>query len=137
MSTDTDLQALVNGMQEGWNTHDGARYAEVFTDDADFITVAGLRAHGRDMIAAGHQEIFDTIFADTRISLEVNSIRYLRPDVAILDLTSQMQGGKGPRTSYPFAVAARNQDAWQLVALHNMVPIDRPVAGPVEAGLAS
>ena len=135
---DRAIHGLFAQMEEGWNQHDGAAYARVFAEDADFIAVTGLRAHGRETIARGHQEIFDTVFAGTSITLAAHEIRYLRPDVALVDATSTMSGLAGaPPVSHPFAVAVKDRSGWSLCALHNMVPTHRPPAGPVEEALAS
>ena len=36
------------------------------------------------MIETAHQQIFDTIYKDTMISLSVKQVRFLRPDVAVV-----------------------------------------------------
>ena len=37
------IKALIDGLAEAWNRHDGAAYAAAFTEDADYIEIG--RAH--------------------------------------------------------------------------------------------
>ena len=91
------------------------------------------------MIAQGHDAILSTIFRDARISSTVESLRFIRPDVAVADVTFTLQAqGKAP---LPFTkssaglVASREGDSWSIVNFRNMIPFERPAAGPLERGL--
>jgi ketosteroid isomerase-like protein len=54
---------LVGGLEEAWNSADGARFAQPFAEDADFVNIRGEHLRTRDVIAKGHQAIFNTIYA--------------------------------------------------------------------------
>jgi uncharacterized protein (TIGR02246 family) len=47
MINQEQAETLVKTLQDAWNEGDGRRYAASFADDADFVTVAGLHARGR------------------------------------------------------------------------------------------
>jgi uncharacterized protein (TIGR02246 family) len=134
------IRHLIDAFTEGWNAHDGKACARPFAADADFTNIMGLKAHGRDMIARGHDEILSTVFREARISSTVHSIRFIRPDVAVADVTFKMQSeGGGPfglRQSQAGLVATKDNNVWSIVVFRNMVPFERPTAGPMEWALA-
>lgn len=130
---------LVDLFTEGWNAKKGETCARPFALEADFINIMGLKACGRDLIARGHDEILSTIFRDTRISSTVESLRFIRPDVAVVDVTFTLQAqGKGP---LPFTkssaglVVTKEGDSRSIVNFRNMIPFERPAAGPLERAL--
>jgi uncharacterized protein (TIGR02246 family) len=140
---EADLSGLVHTFIEGWNAGSGESLARAFALDADFTNVMGLRAHGRDIIARGHDEILATVFRGTRLDATINQIRYLRPDVAVVDVTFSLRGADGQ----PFAmlpagqssagfVATRESGTWAIAVFRNMIPFTRPTAGAVERSLA-
>ena len=136
---DAAVRRLVDLFIEGWNAKDGAACARPFAVDADFVNILGLRARGRDLIARGHHEILTTIYRETQISGSVQSIRFVRPDVAVVDVDFTIQGPEnGPfrlLKSTAGIVAAREDGGWAIVAFRNMVPFERPAAGPLERSL--
>jgi len=86
------LRDAVKQLETGWNTKSGATFAKPFAEDADYVVINGNYIKGRAVIESSHQRIFDTIFKETTISLTVQQIRFLRPDVAVVHV-------KGQRTS--------------------------------------
>ena len=95
------MREAVKQMETGWNTKSGATFAKPFAEDADYVIINGSYIKGRAVIESTHQRIFDTIFKDTTVSLTVQQIRFLRPDVAVVHV-------KGQRTS---PTTELNQDA--------------------------
>src|SRR5690242_6815441 len=139
-SDDAAIRRLVDIFVEGWNAGDGEACARPFAVDADFVNIMGLRARGRDLIARGHGEILSTVYRDTEMKGTVQSIRMVRPDVAVLDVDFLLQSPRpGPfhMLKTTAGIVARKDDgAWWIVAFRNMVPFERPSAGPLEQSLA-
>lgn len=52
------MNDLLQRLAEAWNAGDAAAYAELFTEDADYITYFGLHLQGREAIEATHREVF-------------------------------------------------------------------------------
>lgn len=133
------IRRLVDLFTEGWNAKKGETCARPFAVDADFINIMGLKARGRDLIARGHDEILSTIFREMRISSTMESLRFIRPDVAIVDVTFTLQGqAQGPlpfTRSSAGVVVTREGDSWSIVNFRNMIPFERPAAGPLEREL--
>jgi uncharacterized protein (TIGR02246 family) len=133
------IRGLVDAFVDGWNAHDGAACAEPFAADADFTAITGLKARGRDLIARGHNEILSTIYRGTRNSANVQGIRFLRPDVAVVDVIFTLQKENGEpfelRGSSCGMVVTKEGGKWSIAVLRNMIPFERPAAGPLEREL--
>jgi uncharacterized protein (TIGR02246 family) len=78
------IRANVKQMETGWNAKSGAEFAKPFAEDADYVVINGFHIKGRAASAESHQRIFDTIFKNTNLTLAVEQIRFLRPDVAVV-----------------------------------------------------
>jgi len=134
------IEGLVQTFVDGWNAADGTALAQPFTLDADFTAITGLKGKGRELIAKGHNEILATIYRGSVNSGKVESIRFLRPDVAVADVTFRFVGDVRPfgleQTSCGM-VCTKEDRAWSIVVFRNMVPFSRPAAGAVERELAA
>jgi len=140
-AAEAGVARLLRVFVDGWNAGSGGRLAEAFAADADFTNVMGLRARGRDVIARGHDEILSGFFKGTRAAGQVDAIRFARPDVAIVEATLTLERADGRRVRGPARskvkyVAVRSAEAWSIVSFTNMIPFERPTAGPVERLLA-
>ena len=136
------VRTLVDGLVAGWNAQDGTAFARQFAADADFTNVMGLHAKGRDVIARGHDEIFATLFKGTTLTATVEQIRFLRPDVAVASVVLALRQKDGtPWGAFPRSlaslIAVRDGESWSIAVFRNMVPFQRPAAGPVERSLAA
>ena len=138
-----EIRGLVDVFVEGWNSGDGATCARPFAEDAEFVAVTGLKAKGRDLIARGHAEILSTVFLGTRLEATFESLRFVRPDVAIADVTMRVQYADGrpfmpgqyPGYSSAGLVAVKDDGRWAIVAFRNLIPFGRLAAGPLEHAL--
>ena len=74
---ETAIRENVKQMETGWNTKSGALFAKPFADDADYVVINGMYLKGRAVLETAHQQIFDTIYKDTTVKLNVKQIRFL------------------------------------------------------------
>jgi len=136
MHDEPEIHNLIDQFIEGWNAGDGFMCARPFAESADFTAVTGQRVRGRDLIARGHAEILSTVFKGTHNSATVNEIVFLRPDVAVADVTFRIKPTPDkpwiPKYSSCGVVATREDGRWTIAVFRNMVPFDRPVAGPLD-----
>ena len=138
---EAQIRQLVADFVDGWNAGDGWACARPFAENADFTAVMGQRARGRDQIGRGHVEILATVFRGTRNSGTVNDVTFLRPDVATADVTFRIE----PMADKPWlpaysscgVVATKEDGAWKIAVFRNMVPFQRPVAGPLDRELVA
>jgi uncharacterized protein (TIGR02246 family) len=77
------IHAIVESMEAAWNRGDGERIAARMAGDADFIDVLGRHHVGREVIAAGHDQIFSTIYKGSTNRFTVEKIRFLADNVAV------------------------------------------------------
>jgi uncharacterized protein (TIGR02246 family) len=120
-SDEAAIRASVKLMEEGWNTKSGALFAKPFAEDADYVIINGMYIKGRVAIDKGHQQIFDTIFKNTKISLSVKQIRFLRPDVAVVHVNGHRDGPTADLVSDAILtlVMTKGSSGWQIDAFQN------------------
>jgi uncharacterized protein (TIGR02246 family) len=109
------IQAVLAGLAEAWAKGDGRAWGSYFTEDADFTAWFGLYLKGRDAIAASHQH--------TKARLEIRSLRFLRPDVAVVHLNGSVvgEGEELPAEPHvvPVAVLTKESGSWRLAVFQN------------------
>lgn len=118
------LHQLFQQFVDGWNQGDGQAFAAPFTDDADYIVWNGIYLKGRQAIAAGHQQIFETFYRGSQLEVAIKSIRFLRDDIALLHLHGRP---RFPGQTLPAPenygiqtlIAIKQADGWHFTAFQN------------------
>jgi uncharacterized protein (TIGR02246 family) len=118
---DAAIRKNVQQLEDGWNTKSAALFAKPFAEDADYVVINGRHLKGHSVIQAGHQQIFDTIYKDTTLELTIKSIRFLRPDVAVVHVDGHKDGPTPELKSQAFLtmVMTRENGAWSIAAFQN------------------
>lgn len=116
------IRAAVEQMVKGWNTKSGEEFSKPFAEDSDYVVVNGRHIKGRAVNAAAHQQIFDTIYKNHNIAADVEQVRFLRSDVALVHVlverfpkTNRSQVVKGRLT----LVMVKNNRKWEIAAFQN------------------
>ncbi len=114
---------LCQSLWQSWGNGDGYAYAEHFTEDCDYIAFNGTHYKGREENAIVHQQLFDTWLKGTRLTGEINSIRFLTPEVALVYSTGGMlmtkRSTQARRPSIQTLVAVKKDGVWRFTAFHN------------------
>jgi len=114
---------LVGELEEAWNAADGARFARSFAEDADFVNIRGEHLRTRELIAKGHQAIFDTIYAGSVVRYNVAGVRAIAPAVLLAHVRATLNAPTGPlageHRSLFTLVLVQHQNAWNIAAFHN------------------
>jgi uncharacterized protein (TIGR02246 family) len=115
------IRENVKQMVAGWNTKSGALFATPFAEDADYVVINGNHIKGRVEIEQGHQRIFDTVYKDTTLTLEVRQIRFLRPDVAVVHVNGHRDGPAKDQTQGAIMtmVMTKEKQGWKIAAFQN------------------
>ena len=115
------IRENVKQLETGWNTKSGALFAKPFAEDADYVIINGMYIKGRKVIETGHQQIFDTIYKDTTVTLNVKQIRFLRPDVAVVHVEAHRKGPTKELTQDAFLtfVMTKEKEGWTIAAFQN------------------
>lgn len=90
-----EIEMLVKKLMDGFANQDAPSFASVFALDADCIIRDGQHLYGRDHIRETHQRIFASIYSEgTKSSYQVESIRFIQPEVAMVRIRGHMAFSK-------------------------------------------
>jgi uncharacterized protein (TIGR02246 family) len=114
---------LVSELEDAWNAADGARFARPFAEDADFVNIRGEHLRTREVIAKGHQAIFNTIYKGSVVRYQVAGVRAIAPAVLLAHVKSTLKAPTGPLAgehgSMFSIVLVQDQGNWRISAFHN------------------
>ena len=78
---------------------------------------------GQEAIAKSHQQIFDTFYKESTLSLSVKQVRLLRPDVAVVHVTGSNKTPRDGETRVSEAiitlVMTKEKGEWKIAAFQN------------------
>jgi len=108
------LRAMLRSYQEAFNRHDAAKVAEHWADNAEYQSDAGESVTGRAAI----QEVFAGKFAaepDARLQSKLNRIRFVAPNVAIIEGEAFVAGIEELTDATHFrAIVVQQDGAWKI-----------------------
>lgn len=128
MSDRSAILDLLGRVADAWNAGDAAAYADLFTEDADYVTFFGQNMPGRAAIEEAHRRLFEGPLRGSRLTgldrPEGHRIRFVRLDVAIVVTGggSSLDGGDTSdpdRQSTLMFVAVRDDGRWRFAAFQN------------------
>jgi uncharacterized protein (TIGR02246 family) len=121
MNDEQAIGDLWRTMAEGWENGDAAKFASVFGEHVDFVTVRGQEMVGRSQVEAGHKALFDSVYEKTRLVADVRLIRPITKDHCLVHVTSTIL--PVGLSTHAQAVVTRQDGAWSITAFHNMIPL--------------
>ena len=126
MSIERTIQRVVDELIAAWNRRDGASFSQLFAEDADYVTGAGIRLAGRGRI---HDALFahPVVMAEAdKVSIVTQSVKIVASDAAVVLCGWQMDPADASqsqesdaRTGLVTMVMQRTADGWRIVALQN------------------
>ena len=124
---ETAIRDNVKQLETGWNKKSGAIFAKPFAEDADYVVINGMYFKGRTQIETAHQQIFDTIFKQTTLTLKVRQIRFLRPDVAVVHVNGHRDAPTKElvQDALLTLVMTKEKEVWTIAAFQNTVVMPR------------
>lgn len=124
MSDDEELTSLFNQMCRAWTEGDAQAYGACFTPDCDYVSYDGTRTQGRAAVVESHDKLFKGVLEGSALVGEIESVRHLTQDVALVHGTGSVLVAW--RTRLPrrrltrnTIVAVRGQEGWRFAAIHN------------------
>lgn len=93
---DRALRQLVARCEAAWNAGDARAWAQNTAEDVYLTSILGDRYHGRELLESVHRHILDTIYKDSKITLTIEAIRFVRPDVALVHLHQRLMSRLPP-----------------------------------------
>jgi uncharacterized protein (TIGR02246 family) len=94
-----DESAVRNVLAEytvAWNSHDTAAFDHLFTDDCDYVNIAGLHWKGVQEIVQRQAELFQNRLKTAVWRLTGAEVRLSTPDVALVHVTWDVTGSSRP-----------------------------------------
>lgn len=126
-SDEEAVRSIVDHLIASWNRHDAHAFASLFSSDADFTDARGATVSGREHIQALHMQPFATIFKGSRLEQTGIRTRFLRSDVASVDVPWQMtetldqdRTPHSTRNGLMSLVMVRDAGHWEIAVMHNL-----------------
>lgn len=124
MQDTQQIEELFRGIRETWTRNDARAYAAHFSVDSDYVAFDGSRLKGRAENERTHALLFRTVLKGTRLEGEIESVRMVAPDVAIVHtngcvLFPWQRGMVKSRFSRQTMTVVRVDGRWEVTAFHN------------------
>jgi len=126
---DKDRAAIARAVQnymDSWNSHDVHAVAMSYAEDCDFVNNFGDVTHGRAGMEAVFGPFMTGVYSATNQTGKVRSIRFLKPDVAAVDVDWEMTGAKNqdgtPRPTrkgiHSLIMTKQSDGTWLIAIMH-------------------
>jgi uncharacterized protein (TIGR02246 family) len=125
------IRAIVSEQEAAWNAGDAAGYSRRVAPGVSFTNLFGMVMYGSDAFAERHRVILSTFYKGTVKRHTIRAIRFVRPDVAIVDIDNELSGvaampggiavpSGGILRTQLMEVFVRGDDGWRVEAYHNV-----------------
>jgi uncharacterized protein (TIGR02246 family) len=124
-----DESAVRNVLAEyevSWNSHDMAAFGRLFTEDCDYVNIAGVHWKGVEEIVQRHAELFQKGLKTAVRKLTGVEVRFSTPDVALVHATWDVTGSSRPtREAVPVLkeittmVMVKTNGKWLITSFQN------------------
>jgi uncharacterized protein (TIGR02246 family) len=119
-----EIREVMGRLSQSWARGDAQAYGAEFTDDCDYLAFDGTRFRGPSEPAAHLARLFDTVLKDSRLEGEVESVRFIVPDAAVVHWTGSVaypwqKQVKRRRLSRQTLVMVRRDGRWLATAFQN------------------
>ena len=117
------VSEIIAKLEQAWNVADGNGFGQPFAEDADFVNIRGEHLRTRDVIAKGHQGIFDTIYKGSVVRYELAGVRLIAPAVLLAHVNATLKAPAGPlageHRSLFTMILVHDEKNWRIAAFHN------------------
>src|SRR5262245_33070833 len=133
MATFEKAPQIVDAFAAALNAKDAQSLGEIFTDDAEFVNILGMRMRGREGIVAGHAWAFAGPLQGRAIEFDAVDVLQVTDHVCVMHghclrrrLPDAPAEGLPDGASILVFVARRGSEGWQAVAATNVTEVPRP-----------
>jgi uncharacterized protein (TIGR02246 family) len=109
-----------------WNGHDTAAFGRLFTEDCDYVNIAGVHWKGVQEIVQRHMELFQKRLKTAVRKLTGAEVRFSTPDVALVHATWDVTGSSRPTgeavrvlKEITTMVMVKTNGKWQITSFQN------------------
>ena len=79
------IREALQAYATAWNASDSRTIASLYTVDADYTGFGSVMTRGRDEISQRYESLFTGAYAGSHLAVAMSSLRFLKPDVALVD----------------------------------------------------
>ena len=90
------IRKVIDAEEDAWNHGDVKAFAARFQEEGSFTDMFGTVSRGRKELESRHAALFASYFKGSLLALKVRKVRFLRPDVAIVDIDTEVTGFHKP-----------------------------------------
>ncbi len=132
-----EVTNVVQAFAACWNRHDMDAFAQLFSEDAEFVNVVGLWWKGRAEIKAAHEFTHQSIFKNSRLNIAEVSTRFPVPGIAIARCRWKLEGHVTPagaplpeRNGVLLNVLRQEGGRWSIIDAQNTDIIEGQLSRP-------
>lgn len=125
------IHALVDRFAQAVNAKDVKEFGSIFAEDGEFTNPVGMSVKGRTAIEQFHAALFSEAnrpsFAHAHLTVLGSSIRFVRLEVATVDVKWEQTGAIAPdgrpwgtRRGILSWVVTRDNGVWSIAVWHNL-----------------
>lgn len=127
------IRKLHQNFAEAWTNHDATAMSMFWSEDGDFVGPDGTSIGGRARIENYLAEAHTGDFATAKLAITVKSIRFLKPDIAIVNAEAEISGGRdwfdkamASQKAIATSVVVKKDGKWLTDAYRLFVPPPQP-----------
>lgn len=140
---ETQIRSIIQEEDASWTKGDAVAYSKYFETEGTFTNIRGEFVIGHQSFQDKHDHIFKTVFKGTVLKQDVKSLKFIKPDVAIVETTAWVSGfvsgpppgvrldAQGRLAARLLQVMKKDGNEWKIYSYHNVavgpgVPTDEP-----------
>jgi len=120
------IEKSVQNYMDSWNSHNVHAVAMTYAEDCDFVNNFGDVTHGRAGMEATFGPFMTGVYSATNQTGKVRSIRFLKPDVAAVDVDWEMTGAKNQdgtvrptrKGIHSLVMTKQGDGSWLITIMH-------------------
>jgi uncharacterized protein (TIGR02246 family) len=125
------IREIIAEQVAAWNAGDGKAFSASFAENGSFTNIRGTVFYGHRAFEDRHIEIFRTFFKGSKLAMSPTRIRFVRPDVGIVDIATEVSGLRDTPPGVTPGVDGRihtrlqqvfvkNDGVWRVESYHNV-----------------
>ena len=128
---ETAIRNIIQIEIDTWNKGDAVGYSRPFALNGTFTNIRGQFFTGHPAFLKQHEVIFAGIFKNTTLQQDIVSLKFIRPDVAVVEVLTTVAGAaqappgvgvddKGRFHTRLLQIVVKEDGQWKVVAYHNV-----------------
>jgi len=128
---EAEIRELIGALTDAWRRGDAKTFGARYQADGTFTNVFGDFYVGHADFDRRHDDVFRGIFRGSTLRMEIRKLRFLRPDVAAVDIATTLAGVAvrppgvepgpgGTLHSSLLMVLVKERGRWEIAAYHNV-----------------